>query len=664
MQFLSGLPKPKLAAWETSRPTVEFAAAMLCALGLTAAGRCCLAAGSAIDEKRDAAFGQLDTDNNKQLSLQEYLKRQGGKKVLQRDFQLFDLNGNRLISRSEFATMPGIGTAAQRGPMPDPFDGLLEQAIEAMDQAYDGWNHRPQEQMNSTFFAINFAASLATDNRRRLDREIVSQADPNGDHMVSREEAKRFLEIQLGIRWSTGERLRLKNGRVVNFARFMRSDANADDVISKSEFIETWWRPQTAEEDFADADRNDDGEVTLREFTRADGPNIVDPIAAFRDADTNLDAQLDAKELAASVPQYRKNLVSSALTGFDDDGDGKLSLNEYRLSMLGNFNYSWATIPKDENNDDALSFEEFVFSSKRNLFQLLRRFYFHHFDLDDDKKLSVLEFEFKRKSLHSLVLVSTDSSETREVYRRREFPTCGSPAVSHDGKWIAFDVVPVEGISKSRILKMTLDGQNVHNLCDGLMPTWSPDGTQFACSRYEGGSGVWIMNADGSAHQRISDGWAAQWSPDGKTIAYTNDNSLRAYDVESGKSRVVLEKNDHPYQYIFWNMCWSPDSTKMVFKGRLPNKQQLAIVHMTGDPRLKTYHASNKQFAGDLAWSPDGKRILFNMYSQEKKKSLLYQFSPDQEDSLKPVDDVDKDRAFTSVCFSPDGKWIVLASPN
>ncbi len=615
-------------------------------------------------ENGDANFKRLDANEDKKLSRAEYLKRGGKQAVLDRDFKLFDTDNNQSLSRSEFLAIPGTGRRGERGEIHDPFEDILERAIEAMDEAYDGWNLRPAEKMNSTFFAINFSASLASDNRRRLDREIVSQADANGDHLVSREEAKRFLEIQLGIRWTTGERLRLRNGKVVNFARFLRMDVNGDNVITKAEFMANWWNPKAAEEDFNGLDRAGDGKVTMSEFARPDGPNLVDPITTFRKADTNLDGSLDSDELAAATPEYRQNLVPTTLPGFDGDGDGKLSLDEYRLSMLGSFNYPWQTIPKDENHDDRLSLDEFTFSKQRDLFQLQRLFYFHRYDKDGDKHLSMSEFEFKVKKLHSIVLVSIESGELREIYRRREFPTCGSPDVSPDGKWIAFDAIPIEGISKARVLKMTVDGLNVHNLCDGLMPSWSPDGKQFACSRYEGGSGVWIMNADGSADLRIADGWAAQWSPDGKTIAYTSDNSLRAYDIESGTTRVVLPSGTHPYQYIFWNMAWSPDSKRLVFKGRLPTKQEIAIVEMTGEPNLKRYQSSDRQIAGDLAWSPDGTRIMFSMLTAENDRSLMYQFTPDSDDPPKLVDGVSTDRAWATGCFSPDGKWLVLSSSN
>ena len=376
----------------------------------------------------DRAFEQLDTNHDRRLSVEEYVADRQQPEVRRRDFKLFDFSGDSSLTRVEFAAIPGIGPASQRGPIPDPYEGLLDRAVEAMDQSYDGWDERPTEQMNSTFFAINFAASLATDNRRRLDREIVSQADPNGDHMVTRDEAKRFLEIQLGIRWTDGTRLRLGNGRVVNFTRFLRSDSNSDDLLTKQEFVTHWHRPETADEDFKGLDRNGDKRLTLTEFSRPDGPNVVDPVLAFRKADTNLDAMLDGDELAAATPDYRVNLITSTLSGFDENQDGKLSLSEYLLSMLGNFNYPWNALPVDENNDHQLSFEEFVFFGERSLFQLQRRYFFHRLDVDNDQRLSDAEFQLKFKSVHSLVRYDIETRQSVEIFRHANFPVAVRPA--------------------------------------------------------------------------------------------------------------------------------------------------------------------------------------------------------------------------------------------
>ncbi len=61
------------------------------------------------------------------------------------------------------------------------------------------------------------------------------QADQNRDKWVSREESKRFLELQLGIRWETEDLLRHGDGRVVDFAAFMELDGNRDSKLSAGE---------------------------------------------------------------------------------------------------------------------------------------------------------------------------------------------------------------------------------------------------------------------------------------------------------------------------------------------------------------------------------------------------------------------------------------------
>jgi TolB protein len=610
-----------------------------------------------------STFAELDHNGDKRLSQAEYVHGHQESNVLIRDFRLFDADGNGFLSPREFAAMSPAENGSPRGAVSDPFASILDRAIEAMDDSYDGWQRRKDETVDSTTFTINFAASISTDGRRRLDRAMILHADPNQDRKVSREEARRFLEIQLGVRWVTGDLLRQPSGRVVDFAEFLSLDGNQDNEIDHSEFVDNGWNRENAEAVFQRLDENDDQMISLGEFSNPRGPNFRDPIEIFRAADTNLDSLLDAAELQSAIPKQRAYLIKSNVAGFDSDGDGKMSLREFRVSMLGNFNYPWEVMPKDENRDHRLSFDEFKFDA-RNLFQLQRRYYFHKLDTDGDDQLSGSEFEFQRHKLHSLYRISVDGEESRQIYQHEDFPVCSSPAVSPDGQWILFDATPPQGSNRSQILLMTSQGADVRDLCDGLMPTWSKDGTQFACSRYEGGSGVWIMNLDGTPHKRIDDGWAAQWSPNGKSIAYTNDNSLRVYDVSSGETRIVLPKGSTPYQYIYWNMGWSPDSKRLVFKGKLPGKHEIAIASMTGDANLRRHFATHQEIGADFAWSPDGRRVLFNMHSRELQRTLIYQIDPDADDPPKIVPEAITALPWTSICFSPAGDWMVLVTPN
>jgi TolB protein len=636
-------------------------AVALCLAVFATAGTC-LADEKSASETITAAFKELDTDGDNRLTLEEYLKRSGSRAKKERDFRLFDFDGDGRLTRAEFAAIPGTVPAAYRGALPDPFDALLEAAVDAMDETYGEWNRKPALTIPTQQFVIDFLQSMSSDGTRRFDQSLMPMADPDGNGQVTRAEAKRFLEIQLGMRSPRGQRIREPNGRVLKIRHFLRIDANNDNVLDREEFLARW-PADNVEEIFERGDRNGDGVISMDEFRHPEWVGYDDPVSFFMRADKNYDGYLDADELEAAAPNFQKILVPTTLSAFDLDGDGKLSLDEYRLSMLGNFIAFWQSVPTDSNRDKLLSFEEFTYNNVS--WHLLRRFYFHQLDANGDGKLSQDEFPFKLRPPSTFHFLSADGSEFRLLHLNEDYPSCGSPAVSPDGKLIAFDGYRGgQGLQQSRILLINADGSGFRNLCEGLMPTWSKDGKQLACSRYRGGSGVWIVNSDGSDEKRIDDGWGAQWSPDGKTIAYTRNNGLWAYDVATGEKREVLSRENHPFRYIYYNMNWSPDSRRLVFKTTSQaGGNDLASISMVGDdPDLKVHFSSEQWFEADISWAPDGRRILFALRSEEHRRNLLHELDTESDDPPKIVDGIDEELSFGGVCFTPDGQGIVVVT--
>ena len=615
-------------------------------------------ASSAKSSPAVADFDKYDNDGNGLLSPDEFraLKTDASGRLA--TFATIDTSGDGDLSREEYAS-------ARQATLPtgDPFIRILQRAIEAMDESYDGWKYRPEETVDSTIFTINYNASISTDGQRRLDRGLILHADSDGNRKITRAEAVRFLETQLGIRWITGDRLRTEEGEVVDFANFLRCDINKDDLLTKSEFVDTWWNSETEEQDFESFDVDGNGAVNLSEFAKKPGPYLRNPAIIFTRADTNRDQKLSQAELREAIRSPRKHLVSSNIKAFDDDGDDHLSLSEFRVSMLANFNYPWEMRPKDLDRDGLLSYAEFKFHT-RDLFQLQRRYYFHRLDRDGDKKLDSTEFDFEPYRLHSLYRISVNGEHSEQIYRNEEFPVVSSPSISPDGNWVLFDASPPERSNLTQIMLMKTNGDDVRDVCKGQMPSWSGSGGRFVCCRYEQGASIWIMNPNGTVHKRIDDGWAAQWSPDGKTIAYTNDNSIRLYDVESGSIRTALAKADHPYQYIYWNMCWSPDSRKIAFKGKTETHEEISVLPITGVSKIRKLFSTNESMGEDLAWSPDGKRLLFNMYSPPHRRELIFQLDIAANSSPRLVPEINTAMPWKSICFSPDGKWMILSSSN
>jgi WD40 repeat protein len=537
---------------------------------------------------------------------------------------------------------------AQESNEADPFLLMWQRAVDALDESYDQWNFRPTETVDSTTFTINYIASLATDGRRRLDRVMILHADPNRDRSVTRDEAVSFLESQIGLKWITGDALRLDDGRVLAFSDFLRADTDQDDRVSQKEFVVAMWDRIGADADFSRLDVNEDGWVDLEEYAQLNGPNYRDVLGDFSEADRDRDRSLSRDELLNFVPLHRRHLVDTNLVAFDDDGDKVLSIAEYRLSMLANYNYPWELMPKDDDLDGQISFDEFQFHP-RDLFQLQKRYYFHQLDLDHDGLLSDDEFVFQPQQNHSLISLDSRGEHVRQIFKTQKYPRVGSPAVRAGGGDLLFHAIPAEGEHQAVLILLAVDGSESREITHGLMPSWSPAGDRFTCSRYDGGASVWIGGLDGNVRKRIDDGWGAEWSPDGRWIAYRNDNGIRLYDVRQDETIPFLDKSRHSYRYIHPFLTWSPTGRQFAFFGETDRETELAVVSIDrllqvdgdsdsviegGVPSVKTLFRTPEKVNGEMVWTQGGE-FLFSMFSQSKGRTVVYSLNPSLGD--KPV---------------------------
>lgn len=535
----------------------------------------------------------------------------------------------------------------------DPLVLLWQRAVDALDESYDQWKFRPAETVDSTTFTINYIASLATDGRRRLDRVMILHADPNRDRAVTRNEAMSFLESQIGLKWISGDRLRLEDGRVLVFAEFLRADTDQDDRVSQKEFVVAMWDREDTDADFSGMDLDDNGFIEIHEYADHDGQNYRDVLQDFDRADIDQDLRLTRKELLKAVPIHRRHLLDPNLVAFDDDGDGQLSLREYRLSMLGNYNYPWELMPEDDNLDDQISFDEFQFHP-RDLFQLQKRYYFHRLDLDHDGFLSADEFPFQPQRFTALTVVNSTGQEIRRIFESKSYPQIGSPVVRPAGKDVLFHAVPPEGEHQAVLMLLKLDGSESREISHGLLPSWSPSGDRFTCSRYKEGASVWIMGLDGNARGRIDDGWGAQWSPDGRWIAYRNDNGIRLYDTRNRQILTLLDKRMHGYRYLHPFFNWASTGDKIALFASTDHETELIIVSGINDldrsvagrsnaepsveirskPKVTTCFRTTESVNGELSWDERGV-FLFSMFSHQHGRKVIYRFDPTSDEKPK-----------------------------
>ena len=463
--------------------------------------------------------------------------------------------------------------------------------------------------------------------------------------------------MQLGLRSPRDDLFVRPNGRVLNWKRFPWLDIDDDGQVTLDEYKTR--SPQWGERQFLAGDIDQDGKLTWEEFT---DPKYVhghdDPVAWFCNADTDFDGLVDEAEIKQATPSWRQAPLHLAVTPFDDDGDGKLSLDEYRRSPGGNHLCSWEAKKTDTDRDRKLSFSEFVYD-KAN-FLLLQRMYFARLDRDGDGLLDRREFDFKVQPAHALYRYASDGRTFEQIWVNEDCPNGGSPEMSPDGKTVLFDDYP-----RRMIVAVDVDTGTHTDLCVGIMPSWSPDGKHFVCCRDEGGLGFWKVSTDGSEAKRLSDGWGAQWSPDGTMIAFMDFRGrLGVYDVASDNVRIVLDHRDHPYDDFYYGMSWSPDSRRVAARVDRPAGQpkgaELVSVDVVGDePDLRAHYSTDRELIHSVSWSHDGERLVFCMRTAEDNKLLLHQVALDGGEATV-LPGIDRSLLYLDSAFSPDGEWLIL----
>jgi Tol biopolymer transport system component len=269
-----------------------------------------------------------------------------------------------------------------------------------------------------------------------------------------------------------------------------------------------------------------------------------------------------------------------------------------------------------------------------------------------------------------LFIAQSDGSQMKQLADLPEYQKQGSPSWSRDGKLIAFDAWKPqlgETFSASRIVVVNADGSNPRAFEDGAMPSFSPGGHRIAFSRPQSG-GVWVMDLDGEGDQKFvqidSSGWGTDWSPDGKIvygIPQAGGGDLRVVNIVEGRRDLVFEKQPRPYSQIFWNMAWSPDGKRIVFKAlNRDGKQEIAIVDLRGEKPTVSQRYVGEVLAS-FAWHPDGSRILFVMKDPERGRYQIHSVAPDTKDPPQLLPAQDELRDYSDVTYSPDGKQILVS---
>ena len=266
-----------------------------------------------------------------------------------------------------------------------------------------------------------------------------------------------------------------------------------------------------------------------------------------------------------------------------------------------------------------------------------------------------------------------------------------SPAISPDGKWLAFASNRLEN---TELYLMDLATRTLQQLThtdelDEYMPAFSPDGTSiaFVTERTRGGmmlppvqaSGsdpksatIYLMDVDGRNQRPLIDIAGAQrapvFSPDGQKIAFEskaptqetesqpgsveNNDTLEIYVVHiDGTNMKQLTHNDvddgHP--------TWAPNGKQIAFTGMVEDIYQIFSVNAGGGTvqQLTFENASHYH----PTFSPDGKRIIY--VSNAHNHYTLWMMDADGTNKTQLTNHIG---AHFEPSLSRDGKVLVFSS--
>jgi Tol biopolymer transport system component/DNA-binding winged helix-turn-helix (wHTH) protein len=158
-------------------------------------------------------------------------------------------------------------------------------------------------------------------------------------------------------------------------------------------------------------------------------------------------------------------------------------------------------------------------------------------------------------------------------------------------------------------------------------PVWSPDGRYIAfCRIVKGGTGIYIIPAMGGVERRIREThWQEDefyqvfwyfgrlsWSPDGNLVAYsdhTDSNeptSIFLLSLDTSEVRRLTSPRGSVGDY---NPAFSPDGRTLAFNRGSQGVTSIYTVPVSGGE--EQHLVSGVQFGWGLAWTPDGRYIVF-----------------------------------------------------
>jgi dipeptidyl aminopeptidase/acylaminoacyl peptidase len=236
------------------------------------------------------------------------------------------------------------------------------------------------------------------------------------------------------------------------------------------------------------------------------------------------------------------------------------------------------------------------------------------------------------------------------------------------------------------------DGSGLRQIADTLLGEveWSPDGKTIACTRK---GDIFLTDTAFASFQRLtrSDAWenSLHWSSDGKNLSFGSDGKLMI--IPAGRPGFAEIARPAGKEVSLNMIDFTPDSRKILFsesnregltdfvvprftgkevsttsfKGGV-GKTRIGIVPAdTGATVWVKLPGDDHIFLGDVALSPDGRRVCIERFSSNRKKRELYVADTDSGSARLIFADSDKawvEGGLSTTRWTPDGSRIVTTS--
>lgn len=196
-----------------------------------------------------------------------------------------------------------------------------------------------------------------------------------------------------------------------------------------------------------------------------------------------------------------------------------------------------------------------------------------------------------------------------------------SPALSPDGKRIAFISFTLDGQNNDEIFIMDSDGGNQIRLTENTVsdggPTFSPDGKRIAFESDRGDDrDIYIMDSDSGNGKRLvrRDGIdsCAAFSPDGRSIVFASytdaangvKSDIYLVDLDSGEQKQLTDD-----EFMNSNPSFSPDGRLIVFESNRDGNSEIYLMEVDGGKQTRL---TNNTFMDiEPVFLSDGHRIIF-----------------------------------------------------